>query len=134
MLDEQALRRPDFIEGEPVVLADGQAWQLRRPVVRFRPAENDTGFEVCLSLAGSDSYGTLYQAYEDIEAGPQLIRAQLAMGRALLLANYDLAPDQVASLLQFGYSEDDVEGCRIRDDVMAVAAGLGKGRSGAGGE
>ena len=133
MLDEESLRRPDFVDGEPVVLADGQTWYLRRPVVRFAPAENEAGFQVCLSLAGDDGFGALTEAYERVSEGTDLVRAELALGRAVLLANYDLTPAQFGLLLRFGYSEDDPEGSRLRDDVMAVATGRGKGRSDAGG-
>jgi hypothetical protein len=133
-LDEVTLRRPDFVEGEPVVLADGQTWQLRRPLVRFTPAETDSGFAVVLSLNNDPQYGALYRRYEAVEPGCPVMAESLALARAVLLANYDLTADQVGELLQFGASDDDPEGWRIREEVMAVCLGMGKERSGAGEE
>lgn len=134
MLDEQALRRETFVPGVPVVLADGQEWSLRKPVVRFVPADNEAGFERCLSLDGSDTFEAVAAAYENAEAAGDVIRGELSLGKAVLLANYDLTPPQVASLLKFGYDDDDAEGQRLRKDVVGVATGLGKGRSDAGGD
>ena len=131
-LDETALRRSAFVPGEPVVLADGQAWQLRRPVLAFVPADTDAGFEVCLDLEGDDGFGTLVAAYDAADGGPELLKAELALGRAVLLAQYDLAAADVRRLLRFGYGGDNPEGSRIRDEVVAVATGRGKGRSDAG--
>lgn len=133
-LDEQALRRPDFVPGAPVVLADGQTYYLRRPVVRFVPDDtHESGFEVRLTLAGEDEFAALMKkreaAFESSEfvSVSEVAGAELRVGRMILLANYDLTPDQVASLLQFGYdAEADPEGSEIRDAVMDVATGRGK--------
>ena len=130
-LDETALRRQEFQPGEPVVLADGQPWQLRRPVLAFVPAETEAGFAVCLDLDGDDGFGDLVTAYDAADGGPALLRAELALGRAVLIAQYDLSAAQVARLLRFGYG-DNPDGSRIRDEVLAVATGRGKGQSDAG--
>lgn len=131
MLDEQALRRPGFKEGTPVVLADGQAWHLRRPVVRFVPSDSDVGFRACLSLARGDGYDALLTAWqsaaeaarEDESASARAVAAELALGRAVLTANYDLTTEQLAELLQFGFDPDDEEAFRIRSEVLAAATG-----------
>ena len=123
MLDEPSRRRPDFAEGVAVTLADGQPWQLRRPIVRFVPADNAVGYEVCLSLAEGDGFGAAMAAYEACGDGPEVIGAELRLARLVLAANYDLTTPEVASLLQFGYSEADPDGVRIRDEVMAVVLG-----------
>ena len=98
-LDEVTLRRPDFVEGEPVVLADGQTWQLRRPLVRFTPADTDSGFAVVLSLNNDPQYGSLYRRYEAVEPGSPVMAESLALPRAVLLANYELTPEQVGELI-----------------------------------
>jgi hypothetical protein len=125
-LDEKALRRETFVEGEPVVLADGQTWELRRPVVRFARANNDVGVRRVLKLVGDDSFESLCAAYEACEPGLDLVRRELALGEAVLLANYDLTLDQVTQLLQFGYDDRDADGSRVRDDVLGVVTGRGK--------
>ena len=132
-LDEVALRRPDFREGAPVVMADGQTWQLARPLMRFVPADNDTGFEVRCRLDDDGAFGTAFAAYEAAEAGADVIKTGLALGRALLLANYSLTPGQLADVLQFG-TGDDEEGRRIMDETIAVALGNGPKPSDGGGE
>jgi hypothetical protein len=139
-LDEKALRRPDFVPGSPVTLADGQIWFLRRPVMRFVPNDDhESGFDVRLSLDGDTLYNDLMArrvaafgetGFADLAS---LVPVELAIGKLLLLVNYDLTPAQLADLLQFGYDADeDPEGMAIRDDVIAVAQGRGKKPSPAG--
>lgn len=123
-LDEQALRRPEFAGGVAVTLADGQEWSLPRPRVRFVPDESDLGFGVRLAMDDGGAYQSLVTAVYAAENDPAYIRAELALARHLLLANYDLAPDQIASLLQFSYGDDaDATGAAIREAVMGVAFG-----------
>jgi hypothetical protein len=130
-LDEQSLRRPNFVPGVPVFLGDGQQWELRKPLVRFVPDDNSpTGFATVLTIADDGTFQGLIDKHrishesdgeKDVDV---FIATELAIGRALLLANYDLTPPQVALLLQFGYDkENDPEGVAIRSDVMAVARG-----------
>lgn len=130
MLSERERRRPGFSGGAEVVLADGQAWTLAKPRVRFAPA--DDGFAVVLIGPGGDAYQALVDAYESAaESGEpgRVLGAELRLARALLLANYDLTPAEVGMLIQFSFSEDDAEGCRIRDEALDVAFGRGKART-----
>lgn len=140
LLNEAELRRPDFRPGTPVVLADGQAWHLRRPLIWFVPDDgNPSGFRMCLEVEQNDDYQGLMDSLregsdaietEGREGQFKFIRAELAIGKRLLLANYDLSPEQVAVLMRFGYDkEGNPEGYRIRDEVMAVAEGLGPKQS-----
>jgi hypothetical protein len=130
-LDEMDCRRPDFGAGTPVILADGQAWQLRRPVVRFVPDDGDErGYRTLLALPGDPRFADLAARREALFAaggGARLAEVagiELAIGKALLLANYDLTAVQVAELLQFGYDPDtDPEGAVLRDLVMDLAEG-----------
>lgn len=134
-LNEVEKRRPDFVPGTPVVLADGQAWSLRRPRVWFIVDDgNASGWRACLELDDGDDYQSLLDAlygaraiYNDgADDGSVIIRSQLNLGRRLLLANYDLTPEEVGRILRYAYdSSANPEGCRIRDEVMAVAEGHG---------
>jgi hypothetical protein len=132
-LDEAALRRPDFVEGVRVVLADSQSWSLRTPVVWFVPHDaSPSGFRSCTLLGPGDRFQDLLDARSAAMAKPEaaaaaeIIGAELALGRELLLANYRLTPDQVAQVLRFGYDADsNPEGRRIRDEVMDVVLGMG---------
>ena len=132
MLDEKALRRPEFVPGSPVVLADGQRWELRRPIVRFVPADNANGFETRLKLDDDGTFARQLAAMEAAETGLASVVAQLAIGRTLLVANYDLTDSQVGDLLQFGYDDSDPAGVAIRDAVMDVVWGNGPKPSAAG--
>lgn len=136
LLKELELRRPDFRPGTAVVLGDGQEWHLRRPLIWFVPHDkNPSGFRMCLEVEPDDDYqalmDSLYKGTEGLdEGGPEnnqkFIRAELAIAQRLLLANYALTPQQVARLIRFSYDrEGNPEGARIREDVMAVAEGLG---------
>lgn len=133
-LDEASLRREDFVPGSPVTLADGQTWFLRRPVMRFVPDDtHESGFQVRLTLAGDSKYNDLMKRREAVfstatsTAVVDIAGVELAIGRLLLLSNYDIDPAHLPSLLQFGYDADsDPEGAALRDEVMDVAMGYGK--------
>lgn len=140
--NEEEHRRPDFVPGSPVQLADGQIWQLRRPLVRFVPDDsNDSGFQVRLTLAGTDQYPALIKEFESFNDGGDraisqgdIAKTELAIGRLLLTSNYNLTSDQIADLLQIGFDEeDDPEGCAIRGAILRVAFGNGP-KLAAGGE
>ena len=132
-IDEISARRPDSVPGEPVLLADGQEWQLRRPVVEFAPADNDAGFTVHLTLDDDGSFGAALDAIEamdDTASMSALVVLELKVARMVLLANYDLTPVQVGTLLRFGY--DGGRAAKLREDVMDVVWGRGPKRSAAG--
>ncbi len=123
MFSEHEKRRSDFKPGVPVTLADGQDWELCRPLIRFIPDDTDVGYKVVIQ-GMDDGYSALIAAREKAVTDSDLFKAELAMGRAILTANYDLTTTEIGSLLQFGYSATaDPEGAQIRADVMAVATG-----------
>lgn len=141
MRSEQECRRDGFESGTPVLLADGQAWQLPRPRVRMAPANNDQGFKRVLSRPDGGGFAALMERYEALDGRgddlrvSELAAAELALGRHLLLANYDLGDDEVAGLVQFSYDEaDDPEGYAIREGVMGVVFGYGAPKPSAAGD
>jgi hypothetical protein len=140
MPDETELRRPEFEDGTPVVLADGREWTLAKPRVRWVPDGSDRGCKVVLSRPDGGAFSRLTAEYDALWATGEpvayhdLARVELGLGRALLLANYDLTDEQVGGLLQFSYDrEGDPEGARIREEVTDVAFGVGPKPSAAGG-
>jgi len=134
MFDETALRLPGFTEGASVVLADGQAWTLPRPVIRLVPAANAIGWRVILPVGDGEAYRLLYDAYDAAETGSERVGNVAQMARLLILANYGLTDDQVADLIQFGFTDADPEGRRIFDEVSDIALGNGPKPSGGGDE
>jgi hypothetical protein len=127
VLDEKALRKPEFDDGISIVLTDGQEWVFPRPVVRTRfSAHNDVGFQLVARVKGDPSYGALYESWINAETGLDSIKAEHALARALILNNYDLTDDQVSDLIQFSHKDDDdadPEGYRIREHILAVVRG-----------
>jgi hypothetical protein len=119
-LDEKALRKPGFVEGESVVLADGQAWHIPRPTVWFVPSDSGPGFEV------RPDFGPEYQELiDDLISAPvgfAAISAELAIARFLLLRNYDLTLPQVQSLIRFRYAPGQDED-EAKAAIIAVAMG-----------
>jgi hypothetical protein len=83
--DERTARRPGFIEGVGVRLADGQEWFLP---VRDRVVDDP-------------EYDAQLAAISEAEDRAEVLRAELALTIFLLTRNYDLSADQLNLLLSF---------------------------------
>lgn len=128
MLDEKALRKPEYDDGISVVLTDGQPWVFPRPVVRTRfAAHNDLGFEIVVRAKGVPTYNDLYDRWAQSTTRGEEIKAEFLLARALLMANYSITDEQFADLVQFPLNADDddadPEGFRIREQIIAVIRG-----------
>lgn len=142
-LSEADCRKPGFVPGTPIQLADGQVWQFRRPRVRFVPAHHESGLRVFLT-GPRDGFAELLDRRTDLfekvkqGEGPGLdaiADVELELGARMLLANYGLDREQLADVLQFSYDkEGDPEAWGIREAVMDVAEGNGPKPSTAGDE
>jgi hypothetical protein len=101
MLDEKALRKPGFSEGHKVTLADGQEWTFPKPRMRFRPKIVDGRVDV----DGGPSFGPEFDVSLDVLFGVvdvepiERLRVKFEMAVRLLGANYDLMPEDFASLI-----------------------------------
>ena len=89
MLDEQALRRPNFLTGPPVRLADGQAWTFPEA-----PAAGASG-------AFGPGYGAAVAAVREAEDEVGVLQAELALAMRLLHRNYDLRPSDFFRVLSY---------------------------------
>jgi hypothetical protein len=115
MLDEESLRRPDFLPGIPVRMADGQIWSLPKTPDRY-PWMADGGAPGRIDAASgvgsldaedeAEEGGGLGQVYTatvaavlDAEDETERLRAELALAIALLARNYDLGPADYQELL-----------------------------------
>lgn len=85
MADEQALRRPTFVEGARVPLADGQTWSLPRR----RADQADPEYDEMLKV--------VFEAEDEAER----LRSELALTIFLLSRNYQLTPEAYQELLDF---------------------------------
>jgi hypothetical protein len=125
MLDEKALRKPGFSEGPKVVLADGQAWILPKPRLRFKPRIVDGKVEI----GGGPSFGPEFDDQIDIlfgviEADPaERLRVKFEVAVRLLAANYDLRPNQFSELivLEPGDPASDERWEQLCNAIMGIA-------------
>lgn len=123
-LDEQALRRPGFVPGAGVFLADGQCWEFRKPVMRFVPTDNPTGYTVTGQILDDDGeFNAMYEAHNETPGWLTLFR----MASYLLQLNYDLTTAQIATLVQLptGAEGEDPQAEQIMEDILAVCRGDG---------
>lgn len=120
--DEASSRRPDFLGGPAITLANGQEWHFPRPTSYFVPDDDAAGVRRHWNLG--DDYGALFDRCMEAESDLEMIGGELALARSLLLRNYDLTPAQAGSLLRFGYGATaDPDAAAMRLAVMAVATG-----------
>jgi hypothetical protein len=143
-LDEKALRRPDWQDGQACRLADGQDWVLARPVVRWVPDDGELGARVRVRMKGDPAlaagFEAAYARLQEVNASERLrvaemAAAELACVQILLRVNYDLTAAQAAELLQFGYSQEaDPEGWQVRDECMNVVYGVAAPKPSAAGD
>src|SRR5437868_6310544 len=84
-VDEPAARRPGFVDGRRVTLADGRNWALPPR----DPSRADPECDALLS------------ALLDAEDRPESLRAGLALLIFLLDRNYSLGPADLSALLTF---------------------------------
>jgi hypothetical protein len=125
MLDERALRKPEFSEGHRVVLADGQEWTLPKPRIRFKPRICDGKVEI----GGGPSFGPEFDDQLDIlfgivEADPaERLRVKFEVAVRLLAANYHLGPRQFAELivLEPGEPASDERWEQLSNAIMGIA-------------
>jgi hypothetical protein len=85
MFDEISTRRPGFIEGRRVRLADGRAWSL--------PLRDPVGED--------PEYDAILAAVNEAEDRSECLLAEFALTIFLLTRNYDLRPDPLETLLSF---------------------------------
>ncbi len=83
MIDEPSARRPGFVDGPRVRLADGQSWSL--------PLREPVGLD--------PEYDALLALVLDAEDRAEGLRAELALTIFLLTRNYDLTPGSLDALL-----------------------------------
>jgi hypothetical protein len=99
MCNERALRRPDFLPGLPIRLADGQCWTFPVPRASSGSPERVAPGEL-LGLFG-DGYAPTLAAVLEAEDESERLRAELALAIFLLGRNYDLSPAVFREILSF---------------------------------
>jgi hypothetical protein len=92
MVDEQALRRPDFVEGRRILLANGQEWSF----------PDDSPFHDAEHIA-------LLRAIGESEDQADRLRGELALTILLLSRNYDLSAADYQAILDFPPSDPSLD-------------------------
>ena len=110
MLDEKSLRKPGFLEGVRIKLADGQEWEIPKPVYQIFPKFQDDG---SCSVHSKVTFGGEIDYFLDLDAAPEgadivddITRRMMVMGK-LLRRNYDLTGEQLSSLLSMNRREPE---------------------------
>jgi hypothetical protein len=102
MLDEKALRKPGWSEGEWVTLCDGKAWCFPRIILDLGPEIGEDG-SVDLGKPRpslDDAYDRLLDAYIASNNALEEARALMRIAVHLLGFNYDLTPGDYRVLLR----------------------------------
>ena len=110
MAGNEPLRRPGFVPGVEVRLADGDLWAL--------PARD--------ASRADPEYDALLAAVDGSETRDDALRAGLALTIFLIGRNYDLSPDRIAALLTF--EPGDRALAALQDAVDALVAASTPGR------
>lgn len=122
MLDERALRRPDFRGGVPVRLADGQEWTLPHPLVLF--TEDDQEGEIREEWNLGPEYAALVAASQTADDGVEVIKTELALFKYLIRLNYDVDQAQLREILKLGYGTACTPEIRqMMDELRGLAFG-----------
>lgn len=135
-LDEAALRRPDFIGGNPILLCDNQEWYFPRPCLEMTPmfGEGDrffVGVSTTLGTAFDDLVVSLDGNPETGEEsiGFGYIDAMMRVAVWMLRRNYTLSNQDLSTLLKLR-TEDD-ENDAMWKSIMCTAKGVSEKKPGA---
>lgn len=123
-LDENRLRRPEFLEGVPIPLADGQTWHFPRPTIDVVPEVRADG---AVKLASRPSFGPGYDdlidAFHQASTPAEQLRALFTLAIDLLSRNYNLEPGHYPQLLRFRGGDRECE--TTWQQIVDVALGRG---------
>jgi hypothetical protein len=129
MLDEVALRKPEFQEGVRVKLGDGQEWSFPLPKLRMVPKRNGTG-EIVVDYRIGPGYGSTIQKsfalfWTPVEEEPENAwQIRFAAAADLLQKNYSITDDDLADLIYLDRA--DPESLALWHDISMVLAGVGR--------
>lgn len=118
MFAERSLRRPNFLDGAAIPLADGGLWTVPLPGAsgqHDRPHPMAAEFMEALG----PHYLDALEAVRDAEDRTEVLRAELALAICLLRHNYDLDPPTLSRLLTFA-NRDALR--RMQHAMAAVAS------------
>jgi hypothetical protein len=129
---EAAARRPEWQDGAPIVMGDGQAWTLPRPSVRV-VEQPDLHLQWLLGNTPAPEIGEWYASLPGPDAPEPSLAEKIAihttLAIALLIRNYDLTPAQAGYLVVGAFrARGDAIGHNalaneVHEKVVAAVAG-----------
>ena len=120
MLDEKSLRRPDFVEGIALRLADGGFWTVPMPPQGLSTSKPLPVARARMLESFGSRYLALLDAVRDAEDDTEVLRFELALAICLLRQNYQLDPSTLASLLSFSHKDDLTRMQRTMSEVASA--------------
>lgn len=111
-LDEIALRKPGFLEGHRIRLGDGQEWSFPAPRLRLVPRAGDGG-RIIVGIAPTTELGPDFERWFGVLMGVmpsdpmEEFEARFGAAATLLQRNYELAVDDLASLIYYDRGEPE---------------------------
>jgi hypothetical protein len=130
MLNETALRKPEFKADAQVTLADGQLWSLPLPQVCLFPVwDQQEKMTVKTTVVGFGSqYEQWYETLRDSSAD-QFARwtARFGMATTLLAHNYTIESKDFSALLQYIPSNSESIAMWNRLDLTVLGIGVDGG-------
>lgn len=126
-LDEVALRKSTWVEGNRVRLGDNQEWSFPRPRIRFMPRAGEDG-RITTAIAAAPGLGAEFERWFDVLMGVtdadalEEWNAKFGAAAKLLMQNYDLAVADLAELLYWesGDDESDARWVEIERAIRGV--------------
>lgn len=119
MFDEKLLRRPDFLEGVALRLADGGFWTVPMPFGSDSEDQRELATTRLLAV-NSPRYIELLKALRDAEDHSEVLRIELALAICLLRHNYNLNPSILGTLLSFHDRESLARMQRAMSEVASA--------------
>lgn len=135
MLDETALRTPEFVEGSRIPLADGQEWSIRKPRIVIRPrfgkphtvTVGNAKVDLNVTVSHEASYGPAHKPFTDVLFSDEtddfkLLEAQFGLLAGLLRENYSLTNEDVGALLVVtpGDPQNESDWTKIRRAIAGL--------------
>jgi hypothetical protein len=115
-------RLPDFDQGIPVLLTDGQAWSLRLPAISVRPKIQDgQPIDVVIGRHRIPDYEAIAAVLLATPPAPpaDYWLARFRAAAALLRSNYDLADHELEQLLAHQVGEPEASArWRLIEDLF----------------
>lgn len=128
MLDEAALRKPEFMDGVKIKLGDGQEWMFRRPRIRLAPKRGEDGSLTAGLKVAPGQAEVLEKCFEAMwnlsnETVVDTWSLRFGAASALLLANYSLTDDDIAELIYWDSEEPECfDRWELIDDLLRGVA------------